>query len=165
MASDIDDDFADNGDLVSIELFEGIANAINNCVDSVKVGETAMFYFIDGVTPPLDPTIWQECDGSLITDPNSPLVGQTTDDMRDRYLVGAADLGQIGNMAGSNTKDLRHDHTGFTQTIGTGGNLGDASSGAYSYLNNHRHTVNDDMSSTQDFQPAHFTIKHFLKIR
>jgi hypothetical protein len=165
MADDIDDNFTDFGDLVSIELFAGLVDALNNCIESTKVGEYATIFVVDGITPPLNPSIWAEAIGGTVNDPLSPLNGQPITDMRDRYLVGAASLGQVGQEAGSNTKNVRHGHTGLTEAIGTGGNLADQSSGAYEYKTGHTHSVTAALSTTQNFEPAHFRIKHFLKIR
>lgn len=81
MAQDIDDNLGDWSDLVSIELFSALTDGLNAMIDGVGVGEIATIMDVSGMTPPLDPTIWQECNGSLITEPNSPLRNQYTPNM------------------------------------------------------------------------------------
>ncbi len=165
MPNDIDNDLADFGDNVSIELFNGIASALNNMIASTKPGETATIFVLAGFTPPLDPTIWAECVGGTVNDPLSPLDGQAIPDMRDRYLVGATTLGSVGGEGGANELNVQHDHEGLTVAVTNGGQLGDQSSGTYDYKTGHVHSVDSDLTADQNMEPVHFTIKHYFKIR
>ncbi len=77
----IDDDITEYGDLVSVEMFQAIADNINHLIDGAQPGKIMMIATgITGVPDP-DPKIWQLCDGSLITEPSSPMYGQYTRDM------------------------------------------------------------------------------------
>jgi hypothetical protein len=55
---------------------------------------------------------FQLCDGSTITDPASPLVGQKTPDLRDRFVRGVVSFEQIGSTGGAAT----HSHEVVTNT-------------------------------------------------
>jgi len=70
--------------------------------------------------PPIDLSTFQECDGSEITNPNSPIrsvgaVLRFTPNYQDRYPRVTQSFGGTNNLGGNQTKDFNHDHTGFTQ--------------------------------------------------
>lgn len=74
----LDDADALPGDLVSVEAFTAMATALNYLIDCAGVGKISMMlYGLTGVPAP-NPKYWQLCDGSLITDPDSPLRGGNT---------------------------------------------------------------------------------------
>jgi hypothetical protein len=52
----------------------------------VPIGTIIPFYDFGSLS--FDTDIWKHCDGSNVTDPTSPLFGQTTPDVSGRYLVG-----------------------------------------------------------------------------
>jgi hypothetical protein len=164
MATDIDDNIADAGDLVSVEAFSAIADAINALMDSTPVGSICTIAVgLPGVPAP-DSRVWQECDGAPITETLSPLFGQNAPDLRDRYLRGASSVGQIGLYGGSNTKNLQHSHGGATQNADAAGGAVDASSGYWEAVA-HNHPISNDLNTPINFEPVHITCKHYLKIR
>lgn len=162
--ADIDDNLGDWSDLVSIELFSALADGLNRMIDGVGVGEIATIIVIPGMTPPLDPTIWQKCVGGTVTEPLSPIRGQAVPDMRDLYLKGAQNLSTVGIISGSHTQNFGHSHGGQTQGHGTGGNIVDASSGYWEAVG-HAHGMSGDLNYDMDMQPKRFHIEHYLKIR
>ncbi len=163
MADDLDDDIAKYGDLTSVELFGGIADNMNYLLDSSQVGEIALILVGVAGVPTPDATIWQLCDGSAITEPLSPLVGQSTPDLRDTYLKGTTG-GDVGTITGSNTKNLQHNHGGVTSTFDPDPDSCDFSHGEY-YVIPHHHDIVSDLGTAINFEPLHVRLKHFLKIR
>jgi hypothetical protein len=171
LTTEIDDELAAFGELVSIlndsspGLFDSLCNTLNTMIDSVPCGEIATIFVVPGITPDLDPTIWQECNGAEITEQLSPMRGQFTPDMRDRYLKGAPTFnsGTIGNPGGSNTSAFPHNHTGFTEYMHPTLVDVDPSDGAWE-PRPHRHEIFTDNTAI-NVEPAHFTIKHYIKIR
>lgn len=164
MANDIDNDVVDAGDLVSVEAFTEIANAINQLLDSCPLGACCPIATgIPGVPTP-NPTIWQLANGDPITEPLSPLFGQNTIDMRDRYLKGANNNGEVGGYGGSNTVSVQHSHTGFTEPVDPAELKGDNSNGYWSTIA-HKHSITPDLPTAENFEPVHMTCFHYMRIR
>lgn len=164
----IDDDTSNPGDLVSAEFFSVLCANINYLMDSMPVG--SIVPILDGFPgcPTPDPSIWQECDGSLVSQYGSPLFGTNVPNYADgggRYMRMYDIPADIGTYGGSNTKDLTHNHGGFSGylAIGAGGHNVDGSSNALNVIS-HRHSIPSDLGVT-NFEPLHFVVKHFMKIR
>lgn len=107
------------------ETYRKIGLNNNWLIDLRPVGTIAFININQAGGGPPDPNIWQECNGSEITNPNSPLrsigVNQNfVPDLRDRYLRAAAST--FGNtQAGSQEHNLQHNHaTGFPSSVGPG---------------------------------------------
>lgn len=167
MAGDINDNYGDFGSTVSIEVFTALAENLNSMIDAAPAGEIATIFVVLGTTPPLDPTIWQECNGSEITETLSPFRGQRTPNLADRYLKGALSANQSGLFGGTSQYNLAHNHTGQTQAVQFGSvNVDKVQLGSRDYeaAEFHTHFIPTDMG-VMNFEPKHFTIKHFLKIR
>lgn len=162
--SDQDDNLSEFHDIVSVEMFSGIVDNLNSMIDGVKVGEIATIMVVAGMTPPLDSTIWVECEGGTVTDPQSILFGQTIPDLRDRYLKGATALSTVGTLDGSNTADLSHNHGGATQPFGPGPHVAEEADDYWEAVA-HTHTIDTDLAADANIEPAHFTIKHYLKVK
>lgn len=91
----------------------------------MPVGSIIPFYDYNGLVS-FDTSYWVYCDGSVINNPSSPLNGQTTPDLSNRYLVGFGTEGggdidtaawataAVGNA--SHRVDLSHTHTGPSHT-------------------------------------------------
>lgn len=158
----IDDTTGEYGDLVSVETFAAIADAVNYLIDSMPVGSIVpIFVGFPGVPTP-DPAFWQECDGSIVTNGNSPLFGEAVPDHTDgRYLKGASTIGEVGNFGGSLTKNLAHDHGGRTD-VKEFERRSDSDDDGWN-VRDHDHSVPSDMGEIE-FEPAHIRIKHYIKI-
>lgn len=163
----LDDDFSKYGKILSTELMQSIKAAIDYIDDALPVGEVIpIMTNIPGVT--VNPKIWQECDGSEITDVDSPLRSLPSSprfvpNLIDRY-VKFPTIGLVGSSGGSNTKsDMGHSHNGFT--------------GGHDYPDNsntdedhypagdHRHTIGSALTGTYNIEPPFFTVKFFMRIQ
>ena len=49
------------------------------------------------------PDGYQVADGSMVTDPASPLVGEMLPDLRDKFVLGTATTGEVGDTGGNNS--------------------------------------------------------------
>lgn len=161
-----DDDITKPGQLISFEAFGALANNINLLMDSMPPGSIiGICTEIPGCPVP-DPTIWQECDGSLIDNQNSPLRNSNTPDYGASgglYMRGFTTAGEIGNLGGSNTKDLIHSHTGSTSVNSDEGDNSEESKDRYTVFP-HTHPIAADLTDT-NFEPVYIKIRHFMKIR
>jgi hypothetical protein len=113
-----------------------------------------------------DPSVWQECDGSEITNPNSPLrsIGayqNFTPDMRDRYIKFADS--EIGNpQGGSQNHNLAHNHTtGGPSSVGPG----IEEKGDRRYRVSHTHSIASQYSNPTTLDsPAYVYSIAYMKI-
>ena len=103
------------------------------------------------------PAAWVECDGSAISDAESPMNGQTLPDMNSTqsFLRGASASGSTG---GSDTKDLRHTHTvdisGWSgSNIAPGGTYGDDGSSGTA------------LTTTEDILPTYVEVVWIMRIK
>lgn len=162
----LDDLLSSEGDIVSKELMQALADDISYLLDSMPVGSIVpVLVGFPGVPTP-NPLLWQECDGATVANDNSPIRNQPTTDMHStqRFPRGAPNPGVAGNVGGTLSRNLHHDHGGVT---GIGGNdtlwIQDELHGTEWTSLNHLHTISADLS-TYDIQPAHLRIKMYLKI-
>jgi hypothetical protein len=160
----IDDDLIDYGLINSSELFTAIADNLNYLIDSMPVGSVVPILIgLTGVPTP-DPSVWQLCNGSMVTNPASPLRGSTTPDYATvgRYMRTFTTVGEIGNYGGSNTKDLTHNHDGQTG-LQAGDDQSDTDNDHFT-MADHRHTVSSDLTTAVNFEPSHIRVSHYIKI-
>lgn len=159
----LDDDLSTYGDIVSVEVFNGIATGLNYLIDSMPIGTIVPILsgFVGVPTP--DSRLWKLCDGSVVTDQNSSLRDQATPDMRDRFMKNAAIPGLAGNTGGSNIKDLTHNHTGLTLPNYIGDDNADTDDD-YITIYPHQHPVSPDLGP-QNVEPVHLRVLHYIKIR
>jgi len=123
MAAQIDDDKALFGIISSQELATELAANITLMDLLIPIGEIVpILVGLAGVPTP-DPNVFQECNGSEITNPNSPLrtIGGSqkfTPNMLNRYLKVPTVFGQSGEVGGVNIATVfDHDHLGVTGTF------------------------------------------------
>lgn len=166
----IDDVYGEFGKIKSKELSAQLKTSIDLITEMIPAGQICpIMVNIPGVPAP-DPNIWQECNGSEITNPNSPLrslPGQPryTPDLRDRFLRITKTLGQVGFTGGVNSYagfGHRHTigmHTNFLKVVDT-----DADDQLSTALN-HNHAMSDALLSTYNFEPLHRIVKFFMKIQ
>lgn len=160
----IDDNQTDFGDLVSVELFGQLADNINHLIDAMPVGTIIpILHGLPGVPTP-DADIWQECDGTTITHPLSPIRNTIAPDYKTegRYMRMFTNAGEIGNFGGGNTKNLSHNHGGQT---GENGGMSDNADTDDDFWTgkNHSHSISTDLG-IYNFEPIHVRIKHYIKI-
>jgi len=67
------------------------------------------------------PDNWQVCDGAVISDSRSSMVGDNTPDLRGKFSRGKEDMSVMGSDSGGvDTVDLYHSHTVNSHTHGPG---------------------------------------------
>lgn len=166
----IDEDDLQFGDVISFELATILKNNIDLLSIAVPVGEVVpIMTGIPGVPTP-DSNIWQECNGSEITNENSPLrtIGATqrfTPDLRNRYIKVPQIFGESGVDAGFNDNFIfRHDHAGVTGGF-TAPEDGDSSSNQFRTASNHAHTIDYSFDFAFNVEPPFFTVRWFMRIQ
>ncbi len=161
----LDDSAVQFGDAMTVEEFQAISADLDHLMDSVPPGMIVpVLYGLTGVPQP-DARIWQLCDGSDITDDNSPLRGYSTPDYATlgRYLKGADAPGTIGNTGGSLSHSLAHAHGGATGGWNATDNGCDQDDDFYTSTANHTHFMGSALATTI-FEPIHYKINFYLKI-
>lgn len=160
----LDDNLADAGDLVSVELFRSIAQNCNYLMDAMPIGSIIPVMVGFGACPLPDPLYWQLCDGSPIRNVYSPMFLSTTpnyEDVGGRYMRGYINAGTIGVYGGSNTKDLSHTH-GRTSVYSPGQD-GDSDNDQITAVP-HDHGIPSSLGTAINFEPVHFRVRHYIKI-
>ena len=171
MADKIDDNNVDFGSIVSFELKEQLKEGIDFMDLVIPVGEiVSILTGIPGVPDP-DPNVWQECNGSEIVNPGSPLRsigGQQyfTPDMTNRYIKVPEIFGQSGQPGGFNsTFFFRHRHAGVTGVHNTPEDV-DHSSVAREAAFSHAHPINYSFDGAPvNIEPPYYTVKWFMRIQ
>jgi hypothetical protein len=122
-----EEEILENSRLLSFneEFYKKLGLNNNWLIDLRPVGSICFINVnqLGGSVP--DTSVWQQCNGSEITNPNSPIrsIGinrRYTPDFRDRYLK--IHPTAIGNtMDGTQTHLLQHNHsTGYPSSVGSG---------------------------------------------
>lgn len=164
MFQEINDNLTDFGDLVSVELWSQLCDNVNHLLDAVPVGTiTPILHGLAGVPVP-DINIWQECDGTAITHPLSPIRNTLSPDYKTdgRYMRMFTNPGDIGNFDGANVKNLSHNHTGQTGFNADLATNADTDNDYWTALT-HTHSISSDLGF-YNFEPIHCKIKHYIKI-
>lgn len=103
----------DFGTTIAVSLWRRAIQLQNYINASIPVGKLIFIAeAMDGVVVP-DSNYWKLCDGTAVSNSNSPINGVTLPDLRGRFFKHPETGGIVGS-GGSNTKDLNHNHTGFT---------------------------------------------------
>jgi len=166
----IDDDRALYGIIASQELAGELAQNIDAMNLLIPMGEVVPI--VTGITgvPPVDANVFQECNGSEITNPNSPLrtiggVQHFTPNMIDRYIKIPAVFGQSGQVGGVNeTSAFNHDHLGVTGDFTTGEDV-DQSSALREAAQVHNHPIAEAFPNPVNIEPDFVTVKFFMRIQ
>lgn len=163
----IDDDYSKFGRIVSTEFAQLIKLALDYISSAMPIGDVMpIMTDIPGVV--INPKIWQECDGSEIVDPDSPLhttpgTPRFTPNMVDRY-VKFPTIGLVGLAGGSNTRsDMGHNHGGITDSNGYDDNA-DLDNDHFPSTE-HRHSISTDLASVYNVEPPYKTVKFFMRIQ
>jgi hypothetical protein len=159
----LDDALTTEGNLVSVETFTAIANGLAYLQDSMPVGtEVVVLTGFPGVPTP-NPQIWQLCDGSLVTNQNSPLRNQNTPNRASTgFLHRGAAAGQVGLTGGTNTKDFTHAHGGLTGVFTPRPNNLDEED-VFNEGIAHAHGIFQDLS-VRNVEPPNIRLNHYIKI-
>ena len=106
---------------------------------------------------------WVECDGSVVSDGDSPLDGVTIPDLNgdNRFLRSNSTSGGTG---GADTIDIEHNHTGTTgaSSLPTGGTNTHGSGVAQ---HTHTFTSGDSLSDAQSILPTYYEVVMIMRIK
>lgn len=166
----IDEDLlAEFGDVVASEMLDELRKNMDFMSSFCPVGAVVpILTGFPGVPAP-DSNIFQECDGSEITNPNSPLRSQGSStrfvpDMRNRYIRMPKLFGLSGNAGGENaTLKFKHNHGGRTNTVGVGG----AIRGGYNkrHARSHSHAIKTSFPNPVNVEPPYYTVRFYMRIQ
>ena len=157
------------GDLVSFELSTLLKLNIDFMQAFCPVGQVVpIMVGIVGVPLP-DSNFWQECNGSEIINPNSPLRTQGpiinyVPNLIDKFVRMPISFGQSGVNAGFNSTILfKHDHGGVTSVADPGNDIDDGSTVQDAV--SHSHTVSMDFPNPVNMEPPFYTVKFYMRIQ
>ena len=111
-------------------------------------------------TPAL-PDGFVECDGSVLSDADSPYNGETIPDLNgdNRFLRGNSTSGSTG---GTETKDLQHTHSvtlGQQKDVASNG-----LNGGFAGLSNPV-TSGNSLSTTEDIMPPYYNVVWIMRVK
>jgi hypothetical protein len=118
--------------------------------------------------PTPNPNLWQECDGSEITNTASPLrslPGQPryVPNMIDRFVRFTTSLGSVGQTGGNNAVDFSHAHTiDPTDPFPMTSEIDDK--GVNDSIQ-HAHSIGFDLEDEVNVEPPYIILKFFMKIQ
>jgi hypothetical protein len=157
------------GDIVSNELATVLKQNMDFMSSFCPIGEVIpILTGMPGVPNP-DPNIFQECDGSEITNENSPLRSQGgsprfVPNMIGKYIRVPINFGLAGNSGGYNTTlQFKHDHGGRTNTVGVGGAI--RSGYNKRHARSHSHAINYSFPNPINVEPRFYTVKFYMRIQ
>lgn len=169
MAAKIDDNLAAFGNIHSQELADALRAGIETMYQMCPVG--GVYPIMTNIAGAPDPNIWQRCDGSEITNPNSPLrsVGGSpryTPNIADRFIKMTTVLGTVGSVGGASAYGpLSHWHDLSPVTANDMDVDGDKD-GEPDTRETHNHTINGDwMGLYMPLIPVHYVVRFYVKIQ
>lgn len=156
---------ADFGTSIAQTLWQRIVDHLNWLNAALPVGSVLYFYssqtYANGNQIAGPSACWQICDGSAVSNPNSPLFGISLPDMRQRFLKGSDSPDQYG---GSDTVNLAHSHGGATGAVFDGENNfdsgGDNEQGGPSF---HNHPIFSDLGVITRL-PPYVELQPYMRI-
>lgn len=162
----MDDSEAREGTIVSNDFFTQLATNIAYLLKNMPVGTVIPILSGFPSIPEPNPNLWQLCDGSLITNPNSPLINKNTPVLTaDRYLIKAGFGGDIGTIGGFNIiSDFGHDHFSYTEFSTQNPSQQYEEDNFAFNTKAHQHLIPPSLSGATDVTPRNITIKHYIKI-
>lgn len=143
-----------------------VAQLLEYANKSYPIGMLMFFYGGQELIPTQpDPTYWKFLDGTPVTNPNSPVFGETLPDLRGRFFKHPGTGQPVLVEAGANTIDLTHNHGGVT---GYGSDydslrLNDGFDVAEA-RGNHTHLVGPGSSGVVDIIPAYREVQVYMRI-
>ena len=158
----------DFGTSIATGLWQRIAQQLNWIEKNMPIGMVIWFYdsmtYAGGPNVP-DPkaTNWQFCDGSAITNPNSPMFGQNTPDLRGLYQKGSNIVAPF-TLTGVPSINLSHNHGGSTGiTCDLEGNNDTDDSDEKPAGNCHSHSVSGALG-VYTLDPPHVELQPYMRI-
>ena len=171
MAEKINSDRGDFGKIGSFQLAEEFKDGLDFLDLFIPVGEIVPILTDIPNVPAPDPNIFQECDGSEITNPGSSLRSVGDDfrfvpDLRERYVKIPQIFGQSGQSGGVNNLNfLRHRHAGVTGNFRAGEGT-DNSNKRPDPAPIHNHNIEFSFDDGPvNIEPPYYTLKWFMRIQ
>ncbi len=149
-------------------IWKKIVNNQNWIEKNIPIGYIIYLYSSQTLANgfPIDlpnPNIWVKCNGTLISDINSPLNGQTTPDLRNKFFKGNSTIGLLG---GQSTINLQHNHGG--QTGVTDDRQPDVQAdagGGYNTGAPHTHSINSQLSTVEPIIPPYVELQIYMRYK
>jgi hypothetical protein len=158
------------GKVISFDIAAILKNNVDLLSLIVPIGEVVpIMVGIPGVPTP-DSNIWQLCDGSEITNENSPLrsIGaeiRYAPDLRDNFIKVPQSFGNCGEVGGlSYTYIFRHNHAGVTGYYNSPTDV-DPANDARQCSASHNHTIDYSFDYAMDVRPPFYVVKFFMRIQ
>lgn len=156
----------DFGSSIAKSIWEKIANFHNWTESAIPVGYIMFFngsrtYANSSPIALPNPNLWVLCDGQVINDPESPLNGVATPDLRKKYLKGGT---TIGNTGGQETINLAHNHgTTLMFANDESGRSNARTGGDYRAGSSHTHTIATRWSSAESILPPTMELQFYMR--
>ena len=166
----IDIDKTTFGKVVSYEVATQFRDNIELLQKCFPLGEIVPILVGIPNVPIPDANVWQECNGSEILNPNSPLrsmgaLNNYTPDLRERFIKVPQLFGESGILGGLNNNYIfRHNHAGVTGGAATPEKARSGSDAAMA-ARDHTHTIDYSFDYAVNVEPPFFTVKWFMRIQ
>jgi hypothetical protein len=151
---------------VSDETVRKLIQNVNMLSGLAKIGQVISVAVNQIGVPAPQPNQFQQCDGTEITQENSPLQStggfdRFTPQLEKFFIRGAPDESSNFQTDAELTNDLSHTHS--TGTVHTP-NVGEEGDERHGYDHDHNHGVDTDLSAAEPIDPAHMKVVFYLKI-
>ena len=151
--SDLQKDF---GTSISESLWIKMAQLQNYVNLSFPVGMLMFFEQTQSNLPsPPDSNYWKYCDGTAVTNINSPLLGVVVPDLRGKFWRAAGSTDILLSTGGANTGNFAHNHGGFSGFTYPFGTINLDNGGERVSPDNHRHTIGTSLGISSIVPPYH----------
>lgn len=132
---------------------------------AVPVGMLLYVYATQTNLPSLpDSKYWQLCDGSVVTNSLSPMVGQTLPDLRGVWLKHPAAGSSPFSTGGTTSVVLTHSHTGQTESASDRLTLTAKAGGDFASGGDHQHDIAVDLVGTFVLTPPTQLLQIYVRI-
>jgi hypothetical protein len=158
----------DFGTTASENLVKRVVEFLNFVEKSLPIGIIIFVYQSmtdsNGNQIPLPSSNWKFCDGSLVTNTQSPLFNQHVPDLRGRYLKMSATNQPIGTLGGNSSVNLTHNHGGWVwHFTDLEGNWDTDNGSAMPQGDSHTHQIYNDLGIYQ-LNPQHIVLQPYMRI-
>lgn len=158
---------SDFGTSIAASIWRKIVNNHTWIEKSLPIGSILFFQASTteaNGTPidPPNPNIWTICDGSVINDIDSPMNGQATPNLKNKFPKGAStDLINGGN----STINIQHSHGGRTGVTDDRADVVADIGVDHSIGAPHYHSINNQWSTAEPIIPKYFAVQAFIRYK
>lgn len=155
----------DFGTSIAQALWLKAARSVNALDKCYPVGAVLfMFNAQDNLPAQPDPAYWQLMDGGTVINPNSPLLTQVLPNVDNLFIRHPKTSEVVFSVAGSNTINLGHNHSGETGYSNDRNDFQMDGGGERAEAENHRHTISSDLGATLDIIPLYTQVQCYVRI-